>query len=185
MFASNRPFNTPLAGLSWHAIVTLILMLAPPQGDAYQLVLSLAQYPLNVVNTAVGLGLCLTYVPVSSRFRVPWLRDWRPTFRATLPIALFFTLVSAFLVVVPWIPPPSKDEATFKEIWYGMAPAIALGFFGAGGLYWFCWYVFMPAIGKYKLVERQSSLKDGTPITVFDRVHPSEVDDHVSYNSST
>lgn len=185
MFASNRPFNTPLAGLSWHAIVTLILMLAPPQGDAYQLVLSLAQYPLNVVNTAVGLGLCLTYVPVSSRFRVPWLREWRPTFRATLPIAIFFTLVSAFLVVVPWIPPPSEEEATFKDIWYGMAPSIALGFFGAGALYWFCWYLLMPALGKYKLVERQSSLKDGTPITVFDRVHPSEVDDHVSYNSST
>ena len=80
IFASNRPFNTPLAGLTWHAIVTLILMLAPPQDSAYQLVLSIAQYPLNIVNTAVGLGLCLTYLPHNSRFKLSWLREWHPRF---------------------------------------------------------------------------------------------------------
>ena len=171
IFASNRPFNTPLAGLTWHAIVTLILMLAPPQDSAYQLVLSIAQYPLNIVNTAVGLGLCLTYLPHNSRFKLSWLREWHPLFRASLPIALFFTLVSLFLVIVPWIPPPAGEKtATNSGIWYGLAPAVASGFFGAGFLYWFVWYVMMPRIGKYKLVERQTTMKDGTPMMAFDHV---------------
>lgn len=33
VFASNRPFKAPLAGVTWHVIVTLIILLAPPSGD--------------------------------------------------------------------------------------------------------------------------------------------------------
>lgn len=33
VLASNRPFKAPLAGLTWHVIVTLIILLAPPAGD--------------------------------------------------------------------------------------------------------------------------------------------------------
>lgn len=181
LFASNRPFNTPLAGLTWHAIVTLILMLAPPQGDAYQLVLSLSQYPLNIINTAVGAGLCMTYFP--SALCVPWLREWHPKFRATLPVALFFTLVSAFLVVVPWIPPPPDDPASMQDTWYAMAPAIALGFFGAGFVYWAMWYYVLPLIGKYRIAERQSLLDDGTPVTVFDHIPRDAVADKTDASS--
>jgi amino acid transporter len=124
ILASNRPFNAPLAGLTWHVIVTLIILLAPPSGDvsrgvtdcsayvlltpeirlqAYNFVLNLSSYPLNVVNAAVSLGLLATYIP--TRYRPTWAIDWSPPFRATLPVTLFFTLVSFFLVVVPWIPP--------------------------------------------------------------------------------
>jgi amino acid transporter len=33
ILASNRPFKAPLAGITWHVIVTLIILLAPPAGD--------------------------------------------------------------------------------------------------------------------------------------------------------
>ncbi|KAL4400191.1 methionine permease [Malassezia pachydermatis] len=172
IFASNRPFNAPMAGLTWHAIVTLILMLAPPQGDAYTFVLNLASYPLNIVNTAVGLGLCITYMPDSWRIKPSWLRNWAPPFRATFPIAIFFTLVSLFLVVVPWIPPPSKQEAQYKTIWYALAPAVACGFFVVGALYWLCWYVIFPWVFRYKIVVKRSTLQDGTPMTRFEHDPP-------------
>jgi len=38
-FASNRPFNAPLAGLFEHWLVSVIIMLAPPPGDAYNFIL--------------------------------------------------------------------------------------------------------------------------------------------------
>lgn len=38
-WASNRPFNAPLAGLFEHYIVSVAIMLAPPPGDAYNLIL--------------------------------------------------------------------------------------------------------------------------------------------------
>lgn len=45
----------------------------------------------------------VTYIPV--KYRPEWAKTWAPPFRASLPVTLFFTLVSFFLVVVPWIPP--------------------------------------------------------------------------------
>lgn len=38
-WASNRPFNAPLAGLFEHWVVSVIIMLAPPPGDAYNFIL--------------------------------------------------------------------------------------------------------------------------------------------------
>lgn len=35
IWASNRPFNSPAAGLFEHWVVSIIIMLAPPPGDAY------------------------------------------------------------------------------------------------------------------------------------------------------
>lgn len=169
-FASNKPFKTPLAGLAWHTIVTLILMLAPPQGDAYVFVLSLAQYPLNLVNSAVGLGLCMLYLPDNSRIKPDCFKNWSSPFKATLPIALFFTLVSMFLVVVPWIGPDKQSVSQYKDMWYGMAPAVGLGICGAGGVYWVGWYVLAPWIGRYRLQPERMTLKDGTVITHFARI---------------
>lgn len=39
LWASNRPFNAPLAGLFEHWLVSVVIMLAPPPGDAYNFIL--------------------------------------------------------------------------------------------------------------------------------------------------
>lgn len=39
-FASNRPFNAPLAGLFTQYVVSCTFMLAPPPGDAYLFMIS-------------------------------------------------------------------------------------------------------------------------------------------------
>ena len=38
LWASNKPFNAPLAGLFEHWLVSVIIMLAPPPGDAYNFI---------------------------------------------------------------------------------------------------------------------------------------------------
>ncbi|KAF5528781.1 MUP1-high affinity methionine permease, partial [Fusarium napiforme] len=39
LWASNRPFNAPLAGLFEHWVICVIVILAPPPGDAYNFIL--------------------------------------------------------------------------------------------------------------------------------------------------
>lgn len=39
VWASNWPFNSPMAGLFEHYLVSVIVMLAPPPGDAYNFLL--------------------------------------------------------------------------------------------------------------------------------------------------
>ncbi|WFD34152.1 methionine permease [Malassezia cuniculi] len=162
-FASNRPFNSPLAGLAWHTVVTLVLLLAPQQNAAYQFVLNLSSYPLNVINTAVGLALILAYLPAPLRPKC--FHDWHPPFRASLPVATIFMLISLFLVVAPWIPPPADEPAS--SLWYALAPAVSLGFFAAGACYWLVWYVILPRLFHYSLRHVESTLSDGTPISEF------------------
>jgi Amino acid permease len=43
-FASNKPFNAPLAGLFTQYVVSCVFMLAPPPGDAYLFMVSCKLY---------------------------------------------------------------------------------------------------------------------------------------------
>jgi hypothetical protein len=38
LWASNKPFNTPFMGLFEHWVVSVVIMLAPPPGDAYNFI---------------------------------------------------------------------------------------------------------------------------------------------------
>ncbi|TPX55885.1 hypothetical protein PhCBS80983_g04941 [Powellomyces hirtus] len=167
LLASNAPFKSPLAGISWHVIVTLVILLAPPAGDAYNFVLNLSSYPLNVVNAAVALGLLAAYLPY--KFRPDWAKSWAPPIRATFPVVLFFSLISLFLVIAPWIPPKKDADAVYVSLWYGIAPAVSVAFFAAGAIYWATWYVVLPKLGHYRVVPTQTKLADGTPVQVFVR----------------
>ncbi|EQL31669.1 hypothetical protein, variant 3 [Blastomyces dermatitidis ATCC 26199] len=82
-WASNRPFNSPAAGLFEHYAISAIVMLAPPPGDAYNFLLNLIAYPLSVVNIFVSAGLMHIYLFPK---RYP---DWSPTIRASRPITFF------------------------------------------------------------------------------------------------
>lgn len=46
-WASNKPFNAPLAGLFEHWAVSVIIMLAPPPGDAYNFILKYVKLALT------------------------------------------------------------------------------------------------------------------------------------------
>lgn len=47
-WASNKPFNAPLAGLFEHYVVSAIIMLAPPPGDAYNFLLKFVEPTLSI-----------------------------------------------------------------------------------------------------------------------------------------
>ncbi|KAJ2983821.1 hypothetical protein NQ176_g415 [Zarea fungicola] len=144
-WASNRPFNAPLAGLFEHWAITTITMLAPPTGDAYNFVLNLISYPLAIINAFVGAGLVYLY-------RNKDKRDWHPPFKATLPVAVFFCLSNVYLVIAPFVP-PSEGQNVYENLPYYIHCVVGFGVIGAGGLYWLLWAKLLPKIGRYELVQ--------------------------------
>ncbi|KAF2163176.1 hypothetical protein M409DRAFT_37327 [Zasmidium cellare ATCC 36951] len=143
-WASNRPFNAPLAGLFEHWLVSVIIMLAPPPGDAYNFIINVISYPLAIVNTFVALALLYLY----------WHRKtngWTPPFRATWPVALFFFLSNIYLVVAPFVPPTDGNEI-YKTLPYWLHCVVGWGIIAGGGVYWLIWAVVLPKVGKYELV---------------------------------
>ncbi|KAG7289126.1 hypothetical protein NEMBOFW57_005489 [Staphylotrichum longicolle] len=52
-WASTKPFNTPAASLFLHWIVTVIVLIAPPPGPAYNFIVNLYTYPGAWINTSL------------------------------------------------------------------------------------------------------------------------------------
>ncbi|KIW14105.1 hypothetical protein PV08_06886 [Exophiala spinifera] len=168
-WASNKPFNAPLAGLFEHWLVSVIIMLAPPPGDAYNFILNVISYPLSIVNCFVAAGLLYLY----------WKRaefNWTPPFRATWPVALLFLLSNIYLVVAPFVP-PDHGQNVYKSLPYYLHCVVGMGIIAAGGVYWLIWAVLLPRLGHYELVrETHIDELDGWERNVFSRrkLNPAE-----------
>lgn len=170
-FATQKPFNTPFVGLFQHWVVCVITILAPPPGDAYNFVMNLVSYPLNVVNTFVSLGLLyLKWQNYKGK------REWKPPLSAPVPVVLFFSISSIYLIVAPYIP-PSAGQSVYNDLPYWIHPVVTWGVFGVGAAYWVLWTNILPRVGGYQLVVREVIGTDGFWRNKFFKVpHGEDVD---------
>lgn len=169
-FASNKPFSAPAAGLFEHYIVSIIIMLAPPPGDAYNFLVNLISYPLAIINVFVSAGLIYIYFTHKTKFP-----DWNPGIRATLPVTIFFCLSNVYLVVAPYIA-PSEGQSVYKELPYYLHCVVALGIFAAGGIYYLVWAVLLPRLGNYVMVKETVVDADGWSRSVISRLPLAEAE---------
>ena len=146
-WASNRPFNAPLAGLFEHWVVSVIIMMAPPPGDAYNFILNVISYPLAIINAFVAGGLLYLYIN-----RKSW--NWNPPISATLPVVVFFLLSNIYLVIAPFVP-PTDGQSVYETLPYWIHCVVGFGIIFAGGVYWLIWAIILPKVGKYELVREQ------------------------------
>ncbi|KAK4056089.1 hypothetical protein OIO90_002820 [Microbotryomycetes sp. JL221] len=160
-FGSNKPFNTPFAGLALQAAVTLIIMLAPPGGDIYGFLLNTISYPLNIFNVLVSFAL----IVITLRRKH---YEWSPPIKATLPVTIFFFCANVFLVIVPMIKPAPGSEP-YSDLPYYLHVVVGFGILGLGALYWLVWAQILPRIGGYKLVRVHELGPDGLTREVFSR----------------
>ncbi|KAJ5997238.1 hypothetical protein N7522_008898 [Penicillium canescens] len=164
IWASNWPFHSPAAGLLEHYIVSVIIMLAPPPGDAYNFLVNLISYPLSIVNFFVSAGLVYIYITKEKKFP-----NWAPGIRATLPVTIFFMLSNLYLAIAPYVP-PSAGQNVYEELPYYLHCVVALGLFAAGAIYYLVWAVLLPWYGGYVLVKESVVDADGWSQSVFTRL---------------
>uniref|UniRef100_A0A060TAN9 ARAD1D28292p n=1 Tax=Blastobotrys adeninivorans TaxID=409370 RepID=A0A060TAN9_BLAAD len=146
--ASNKPLNSPFAGLFEHWAVSVIIVFAPPPGDAYNFILNLISYPLSVVNTFVALALMLIYV---QKYRGVGFLDWNPPIKAGLCVSTFFFLSSLYLIVAPFVPPSDPSQNQYKDLPYYLHAVVGIAVFFVGALYWLLWAKILPKLGGYTL----------------------------------
>ncbi|KAK2923767.1 Amino acid/polyamine transporter I [Fusarium oxysporum f. sp. vasinfectum] len=127
LWASNRPFNAPLAGLFEHWVICVIVILAPPPGDAYNFILNLISYPLAIVNTFVAGGLVHLYLHGAKY-------NWNPPIKATLPVTVFFLLSNMYLVIAPFIAPDDPSQNQYKSMPYYIHCVVGIAILVAGSL---------------------------------------------------
>ncbi|KAF9558568.1 APC amino acid permease [Agrocybe pediades] len=162
-FASNKPFNAPLAGLFSQYLISCTFLLAVPPGDAYLFLISLSSYSLSLINALVSFGLLLLY---SSRYTA-W--NWSPPFQAPKLIVLLFFLSNLFLVTVPFFPPVAGSRTYDKlPYWAHSAGGLVLALFGL--TYWYFWSKWLPEKRGYRLQRRWVLQEDGVSRYAFHKV---------------
>jgi len=162
-FASNKPFNAPLAGLFTQYLVSCAFMLAPPPGDAYLFMISLSSYSLAIINTLVAFGLLLLYTPPYREW------GWNPPFRAPKPVIVLFCLSNVFLVVVPLIP-PKRGSRVYEHLPYWLHVFVAYLVSLIGVAYWYVQCVWLPRRNGYRLKRQWALQEDGVSRYVFRKV---------------
>lgn len=159
-FASNKPFNAPFTGLFEHWVVSVIIMLAPPPGDAYNFILNVISYPLAIVNVFVAGALIHLYLHREAY-------NWNPPTRATLPVTIFFLLSNIYLVVAPYVPPQTPDQNVYETLPYWLHCVVGTGIILAGGVYWLVWAQLLPWLGGYTLKKETFVGEDGWTRSIF------------------
>lgn len=155
LFATSKPFGTPLMGCFQHWCICLATILAPPPGDAYNFVLNLIQYPLNLINTLLAAGLL--YIHWRKR---KGLIEWNPPLKASVPVIIFFFLASLYLVAAPYVP-PQGSQTVYKSMPYWIHPVVTWGIFFIGFVYWVLWTRVTPKVFGYKLISKEVLGEDG------------------------
>ncbi|KIK81323.1 hypothetical protein PAXRUDRAFT_832930 [Paxillus rubicundulus Ve08.2h10] len=159
-WASNWPTGkSPLPGLILNLIPTVIVIIAPPMNVVYPFVLDVQGYPQQVLHFLVVVGLF-------------WLRWKKPhlhrPFKVWWPLAMFYLVVSGFLLVAPFLL-PANGVGDSPPLPYYLYCLVGIGVLVFGVLYWATWRIILPKVFGYELVPHKNVLEDGTVVTSFSR----------------
>ena len=161
-WASIKPFNAPASALFLHWLVTVIILVAPPAGPAYNFIVDLYTYPGAWINAFVAAGLIWLQWKKSENWSSPW--------HTFLPISIIYFLANGFLAIVPFIPPTGKTDPDGYP--YYVFPIVGVGVLLLGAVYWVLWTRVWPKIGGYKIVtERFISQEDGHETVRYRKVN--------------
>jgi amino acid transporter len=168
VWASTRPFGTPFAPVLLKWVLTCIVILALPFGDAFDFLVDLRSYPDSLYLFLMTIG-------------VYFLRHQRK--KAGLPPAPFQAWHSAlilsaavclFILIMPWFPPDESDVS----FWYGTYCVVGIALILAMGLYYFFWIELLPKWGKYKIrTETLVSDQDGSVSHKLTKVKIAELEE--------
>ncbi|KAK7685241.1 hypothetical protein QCA50_011604 [Cerrena zonata] len=154
-WASTKPFNTPLLPFALKWALTVIVIIAPPAGDAFNFIVDLQSYPGNVFSFLMTFGLFLV------RRKRKALGAPRTEFRAWNVVLLFALAVNVYLLVLPWIPPVGGIYGGDVSFFYATYCIVGLGILAISALAYFVWIVILPGYGKYAVRQVVDHQDDG------------------------
>ncbi|KAM0551885.1 hypothetical protein ACHAPJ_008222 [Fusarium lateritium] len=150
--SSSRPFNSPMGGFVIHFVPSLLVMVLPPSGAIYSLILEIEGYANQLIGLAVAIGLA------KLRFQRP---DLKRPFKAWMPAVSIRIVMSCALIAAPFFRPQNYTG----EMFYATYAIFSWVILVAGVIYWYLWTIAIPRWRGTKLEEETHVLEDGTTIT--------------------
>ncbi|PGG96465.1 hypothetical protein AJ80_09827 [Polytolypa hystricis UAMH7299] len=154
-WASTYPFGTPLGPYFLKWSMTVLMILAPPAGDAFNFVVDLQSYPDAIFYFAMTVGLILI------RRQRKHIGASKTEFRSW-DIALAITLlVNAFMLVMPWYPPEGGMFAGDVSFWYATYVVVGIAIILVCVIYYYLWIHLIPKWKGYQIRQDVLVLDDG------------------------
>lgn len=163
-FASNWPFGAPMWSIMSQWLVSSLIVLIPPPGDAYLFLMNLVGYPTVMYNTLLAGGLLLIRLGYS-----PLSKEWCSPFQTPIWVICIFFASSIFFVLAPLVKPPSYFHVYDRlPYWLHVPGSLVMALIGV--IYWYAWFRWLPRRDGY-FWERQHVLQeDGVSREVFRKV---------------
>ncbi|KAF6829599.1 high affinity methionine permease [Colletotrichum musicola] len=177
-WASTRPFGTTLGPYLVKFILTVVMIVAPPAGDAFNFIAELQVYPSAFFGFVMTAGLYIV------RWRRRRLNLPPPEFKAWDIIIIINLIKDLYLLVMPWYPPEGGAFAGDVSFWY--APYVVAGIgivviltsyfslVGCGVYYWL-WIFVVPKARGYRIRQQVLELADGAQSHQLVKVFVSEL----------
>ncbi|KAL5365158.1 amino acid permease-domain-containing protein [Aspergillus floccosus] len=154
-WTSTRPFGTPLGPYTVKWVMTVLMILIPPAGDAFNFVVDLGVYPTSFFTFLLSVGLLVTRVR-RKRLNLP------PSEYRAWDIAVVFSLLSnLYMLVAPWYPPTTGATGGDVSFWYATYCVVGLGIVAFCGAYYFLWIKVLPKRGGYQFRQTIIQLDGG------------------------
>ncbi|KAF7189196.1 High-affinity methionine permease [Pseudocercospora fuligena] len=170
-WASTKPFGTPAGPYLVKWALTIIMILAPPAGDAFSFITDLQIYPSSVFNLLMAAGIYVL------RYHRGKLGLPRPTFKAWNVVLVFNIAVQLYLIIMPWYPPTGGAEGGDVSFWYGTYIVVGISILVICAVYYITWIVVLPKLRGYKMRQELLLLGDGAQTHVLVKVPLSQVDE--------
>lgn len=144
LWTSVKPFGTPLFPVVIILTVNIIVLLAPPPGDAYNFVVDMGSYKSYIFNALLFIGLVkLRIIRKKLGLGYKEFHIWTPL----LWIAILWTF---FVLGMAFVPPKGTLIGADISFFYATAPLTTIGLIFLCIGYYFVWAFVLPRYGKYK-----------------------------------
>ncbi|GIK04343.1 hypothetical protein Aspvir_008424 [Aspergillus viridinutans] len=154
-WTSTRPFGTPLGPYTLKWALTVLMILAPPAGDAFNFVVDLGVYPTQAFALLLAIGLLLTRRH-RKRHNIP------PSGYKAWDVVVGFSILSnIYMLVAPWYPPTTGAKGGDVSFWYATYCAVGLGIIGLCGVYYYIYIKVLPRLGGYTFRQIILQMEDG------------------------
>lgn len=163
-WVSTRPFGTPAGPYLVKWAATVIMILGPPAGDAFNFVTDLQIYPGSIFNLLMAVGIYVLRYH-RSRLNLP-----RPTFKAWNVVLLFNIAVQLYLIIMPWYPPSGGATGGDVSFWYGTYIVVGISILVICALYYLTWIVWWPKLKGHEVRQELVELDDGAQTHVLVKV---------------
>lgn len=157
-WTTTKPFGTPLLPAIAIFIVNVIVLVAPPPGDAYNFVVDLGSYSTNIFSLLLVIGL----------FRVRKQRkDLGLGFngvKVPLPILIITVLFLVFVIALAFVPPKNANgslNGSDVSFFYATYALTTIGLLSLCVAYYYVWGRILPYFYKYEHRTVYYTLKNG------------------------